>query len=58
MAAAWLEKAITELSGQEGFPHHLGITIAGKPDEVSIEEDVQSRANLISIKICENRGFK
>lgn len=22
-----LEKAFTELFGQEGFPHHLGITI-------------------------------
>lgn len=29
-----LEKAFTELLGQVGFPHHLGITIARKPDEV------------------------
>jgi type I restriction enzyme R subunit len=29
-----LEKAFTELLGQEGFPHHLGITITRKPDEV------------------------
>jgi type I restriction enzyme R subunit len=37
-----LEKAFTELLGQEGFPHHLGITIARKPDEVLIEEDLQT----------------
>lgn len=37
-----LEKAFTELLGQEGFPHHLGITIARRPDEVLIEEDLRS----------------
>lgn len=37
-----LEKAFTELLGQEGFPHHLGITIARKSDEVLIEEDLQN----------------
>lgn len=37
-----LEKAFAELLGQEGFPHHLGITIARKPDEVLIEEDLQN----------------
>lgn len=37
-----LERAFTELLGQEGFPHHLGITIARKPDEVLIEEDLQN----------------
>jgi type I restriction enzyme, R subunit len=37
-----LEKAFAELLGQEGFPHHLGITIARKPDEVLIEEDLSS----------------
>lgn len=37
-----LEKAFTELLGQEGFPHHLGITITRNPDEVLIEEDLQS----------------
>ena len=37
-----LEKAFTELLGQEGFPHHLGITITRKPDEVLIEEDLQA----------------
>jgi len=37
-----LEKAFTELLGQEGFPHHLGITITRKPDDVLIEEDLQN----------------
>lgn len=37
-----LERAFTELLVQEGFPHHLGISIARKPDEVLIEEDLQS----------------
>jgi type I restriction enzyme R subunit len=37
-----LEKAFTELLGQEGFPHHLGNTIIRKPDEVLIEEDLQT----------------
>jgi type I restriction enzyme R subunit len=37
-----LEKAFTELLGQEGFSHHLGITITRKPDEVLIEEDLQN----------------
>ncbi len=37
-----LEKAFTELLGHEGFPHHLGITIVRKPDEVLIEEDLQT----------------
>lgn len=37
-----LEKAFTELLGQEGFSHHLGISIARKPDEVLIEEDLRS----------------
>lgn len=36
-----LEKAFTELLGQEGFPHHLGVTINRKPEEVLIEEDLQ-----------------
>lgn len=36
------EKAFTELLGQEGFPHHIGITIARKPEEVLIEEDLQN----------------
>jgi len=29
-----LEKSFTELLGQEGFAHHLGISIVRKPDEV------------------------
>jgi len=33
-----LEKAFTELLGKEGFPHHLGVTISRKPEEVLIEE--------------------
>jgi type I restriction enzyme R subunit len=37
-----LEQAFTELLGNEGFPHHLGITIKRQPDEVLIEEDLQS----------------
>jgi type I restriction enzyme, R subunit len=37
-----LENAFTELLEQEGFPHHLGITVARKPDEVLIEEDLQN----------------
>lgn len=37
-----LEKAFTELLGQEGFPHHLGISIKRKPDEVLIDEDLRS----------------
>jgi type I restriction enzyme, R subunit len=37
-----LEKAFIELLEQEGFPHHLGITITRKPDEVLIEEDLQN----------------
>lgn len=37
-----LEKAFTELLGQEGFSHHLGITKSRKPEEVLIEEDLQN----------------
>lgn len=37
-----LEKAFAELLGQEGFPHHLGITISRKSDEVLIEEDLRN----------------
>ncbi len=37
-----LEKAFAELLGQEGFSHHLGITISRKPDEVLIEEDLRN----------------
>jgi len=31
-----LEKAFTELLGQEGFFQHPGMSIARKPDEVKI----------------------
>ena len=37
-----LEKAFTELLGQEGFTHHLGITINRRPEEVLIEEDLKT----------------
>lgn len=37
-----LEKTFTELLGQEGFPHHLGATLTRRPEEVLIEEDLQS----------------
>ena len=37
-----LEKAFTELLGQEGFPHHLGISISRKPDDVLIVEDLRN----------------
>lgn len=36
-----LENAFTELLGLEGFPHHLGITITRRPEEVLIEEDLR-----------------
>jgi type I restriction enzyme R subunit len=37
-----LEKAFAALLELEGFPHHSGITIARKPDEVLIEEDLRT----------------
>lgn len=37
-----LEKAFTELLGDEGFSHFLGYSIARRPDEVLIEEDLQN----------------
>ncbi|MBK8111621.1 MAG: hypothetical protein IPK46_15490 [Saprospiraceae bacterium] len=36
-----LEQAFTQLLHKEGFPHHSGITLSRKPDEVLIEEDLQ-----------------
>ncbi len=39
---AQLEKAFTELLGNENFPHHLGETIFRSADEVLIEEDLQN----------------
>jgi type I restriction enzyme R subunit len=35
-----LEKAFTELLGQEGIPHYLGIILTPMPYEVLIEEDL------------------
>jgi type I restriction enzyme R subunit len=37
-----LERAFTELLGQEGFSHHHGITISRRPDDVLIEEDLRN----------------
>ena len=37
-----LEFSFIELLKQEGFSHHLGISITRKPDEVLIEEDLQN----------------
>jgi len=37
-----LERAFADLLGLEGFTHHLGFTIARKPDEVLIEEDLRN----------------
>jgi len=37
-----LEQAFTDLLGQEGFPHQLGISIQRKPEDVLIEEDLQN----------------
>ncbi|MEZ5058973.1 MAG: HsdR family type I site-specific deoxyribonuclease, partial [Saprospiraceae bacterium] len=39
---AHLEKAFAELLGQEGFPHHLGLSITRSLDEVLIEEDLRN----------------
>ena len=38
---AHLEKAFTELLGQEGYPHHIGLFITRSPDQVLIEEDLR-----------------
>lgn len=37
-----LENVFTNLLEQEGYPHHLGLTITRKPDEVIIEEDLEN----------------
>lgn len=36
-----LEKAFAELLAQEGYPHHLGVTISRQPEEVIIEDDLR-----------------
>ena len=38
---AKLEEAFTELLAQEGFSHHLGVSILRKQEDVLIEEDVR-----------------
>jgi type I restriction enzyme R subunit len=35
-----LERAFTELLGQEGYSHHIGISSARKPDVMLIEEEL------------------
>jgi type I restriction enzyme R subunit len=37
-----LEQAFTELLDQEGFPHHLGVTLNRTLEDVLIEEDVKN----------------
>ncbi len=37
-----LEKVFIDLLQQEGYPHHLGVTITRKPEEVLIEEDLRN----------------
>ncbi len=36
-----LESAFIELMEKQGFPHHLGVAISRKPEEVLIEEDLK-----------------
>jgi hypothetical protein len=48
-----LERAFAELFGQEGFPHHLGITITRKPEDVLIEETRNSSVVVTSQLFCE-----
>jgi type I restriction enzyme, R subunit len=36
-----LENAFTDLLGQEGYPHSLGVAITRNPDEVLIEKDLE-----------------
>jgi type I restriction enzyme R subunit len=38
---AKLEQAFTELLAQEGYPHHLGLSIVRSPEEVLIEKDLK-----------------
>ncbi|MCL4276831.1 MAG: hypothetical protein KJZ94_04170 [Ignavibacteria bacterium] len=47
-----LEKAFTELLGQEGYPDQLGIDIQRKPDEVLIEEDLKKLLTLNQFSKC------
>ena len=43
---AKLEQTFIELLSQDGFPHHIGISLKRMPDEVLIEDDI--RAFLLS----------
>lgn len=47
-----LEKAFTELLGQEGFPHHLGISITRKP------EAMKYHLRAISIRMYHHAALK
>ena len=53
-----LEKAFTELLGQEGFPHYLGITIIRKLEEVFKIENVASLVALSSQLRCEDKAVQ
>jgi len=48
-----LEKAFADLLFQEGFSHHLGIIITRKPEEVLIEDDLQT----FLLRHYENQGI-
>lgn len=48
-----LEKAFTELLGQEGFPHHLRITITHKPEEVVNVNSGKCLLRVTSQRSCE-----
>lgn len=54
-----LEKAFTELLGQEGYPHQLGTFIARNPVEVLIEADLKSflSTQYASHSITENEIY-
>ncbi len=53
-----LEKAFTELLGQEGFSHHLGITITRKPEEVFKIENVTSLLALPLQRSCKGKAIQ
>ena len=44
-----LRKGVYQVVGQEGFSHHLGITITSNPDEILIEEGFLTHDNLIRL---------
>lgn len=45
---AKLEQVFTELLGNEGFPHNIGVSIRRSPHQVLIKEDLQ---NFLLIKV-------